>query len=79
MVNRRSKPSKQVDSLPKGKDDRPSVDWMDFKQADGGPTRKVVHLGVHEEPSQRDAPRQGDMPSEIEGNGKTAGRRDEDA
>lgn len=32
---------------------RPSVDWMDFEKQNGGPTRRVVNLGIEELPSER--------------------------
>ena len=44
---------KAVDRLPAGQDDRPSQDWMDFEKADGGPKRRMVHLGEREVDSTR--------------------------
>ena len=33
---------------PMDEGERPSVDWMDFSEDDGGPTRNAVHLGKRE-------------------------------
>lgn len=47
------KKSRQVDSLPKGTDARPSEDWMDFNEKGGGSKRHAVGGGPRELESER--------------------------